>query len=106
MNWDAIAAVGELLGASAVLVTLIYLAVQIRQNTSAVATATYESTMTGFNDINIVVAGGRVEHLPKEAAQFLEQPGCRITSAQIQAADQYRAHRLLAGQQYSAFGFH
>jgi len=57
MNWDAIAAVGELLGASAVLVTLIYLAVQIRQNTSAVATATYESTMTGFNDINIVVAG-------------------------------------------------
>ena len=57
MNWDAIGAVGELLGASAVLITLIYLAVQIRQNTSAVATATYESTMTGFNDINIVVAG-------------------------------------------------
>ena len=53
MNWDAIGAVGELLGASAVLVTLIYLAVQIRQNTSAAATATYESTMTGFNDINI-----------------------------------------------------
>ena len=42
---------------SAVLATLIYLAVQIRQNTSAVATATYESTMTGFNDINIVVVG-------------------------------------------------
>ena len=57
MNWDAIAAVGELLGASAVLVTLIYLAIQIRQNTSAVATATYESTMTGLNDINVVVAG-------------------------------------------------
>ena len=57
MNWDAIGAVGELLGAAAVLFTLIYLAVQIRQNTSAVATATYESTMTGFNDINIVVAG-------------------------------------------------
>lgn len=57
MNWDAIGAMGEILGALAVLVTLIYLAVQIRQNTSAVATATYESTMTGFNDINVVVAG-------------------------------------------------
>lgn len=56
MDWEAIAAVGELLGASAVLITLIYLAVQIRQNTAAVATSTYESVMTGFNDINVVVA--------------------------------------------------
>ncbi len=56
LNWEAIAAVGQLVGALAVLITLIYLAVQIRQNTAAVATATYESTMTGFNDINVVVA--------------------------------------------------
>lgn len=35
MNWDAIGAVGELLGATAVLVTLIYLAVQVRQGNSA-----------------------------------------------------------------------
>ncbi len=33
MNWDAIAAIGEILGASAVLVTLVYLSVQISQNT-------------------------------------------------------------------------
>lgn len=56
MNWEAISAVGQLVGAVAVLVTLICLAVQIRQNTAAVATATYESTMTGFNDINVLVA--------------------------------------------------
>jgi hypothetical protein len=56
MNWEAISAVGRLVGAVAVLVTLIYLAVQIRQNTAAVATATCESTMIGFNDINVVVA--------------------------------------------------
>ena len=31
MNWDAIGALGELVGATAVLVTLIYLAIQIRQ---------------------------------------------------------------------------
>ena len=33
MNWDAIGAIGEIIGAVAVLVTLIYLATQIRQNT-------------------------------------------------------------------------
>jgi len=31
MNWDALGAIGELVGATAVLVTLIYLAVQVRQ---------------------------------------------------------------------------
>ncbi len=32
MNWDAIGAIGEVIGAIAVLITLAYLAVQIRQN--------------------------------------------------------------------------
>jgi len=36
MNWDAIAAIGELVGATAVLATLIYLAVQIRQNSRSI----------------------------------------------------------------------
>ncbi len=56
MNWEAIAAVGQLVGALAVLVTLIYLGVQITQTPAAVATPTYKSSMTGFNDINVVVA--------------------------------------------------
>ena len=33
MDWDAISAIGEVVGAAAVVVTLIYLSVQIRQNT-------------------------------------------------------------------------
>jgi hypothetical protein len=33
MNWDALGAIGEIIGAVAVVATLIYLAVQIRQNT-------------------------------------------------------------------------
>jgi hypothetical protein len=33
MNWEAIGAVGEVLGGLAVLVTLIYLSIQVRQNT-------------------------------------------------------------------------
>lgn len=35
MNWDAMGAVGEIVGAIAVLATLIYLAAQIRQNAQA-----------------------------------------------------------------------
>jgi hypothetical protein len=36
MNWDAISAVGEIVGALAVMVFLGYLAIQIRQNTESV----------------------------------------------------------------------
>ncbi len=52
MNWDAIGAIGEILGAIAVLITLAYLAIQIRQNTQSVATSVYESAMSGFNEVN------------------------------------------------------
>ena len=34
MNWDAIGAIGEIIGALAVFLTLVYLATQIRQNTT------------------------------------------------------------------------
>ena len=128
MNWEAISAIGQLIGALAVIITIIYLAIQMKQNTAAVATSTYESTMTGFNDINVIVAStpelasiinrgcmntdkltetenvqfnfilrcytnqwwklyklydrgslGKSEWsiFAKEAAQFLEQPGCK-----------------------------
>ena len=41
MNWDALGAVGEIIGAVAVILTVGYLALQIRQNTAAVrSTAT------------------------------------------------------------------
>jgi hypothetical protein len=56
MNWEALAAIGEILGATAVLVTIAYLAVQVRQNTASVATATWDSVLTGFNEINVAVA--------------------------------------------------
>jgi hypothetical protein len=157
MNWEAIAAIGEMLGALAVLVTLLYLAVQIKQNTSAVATATYESTMTGFNDINVVVAGNPAlsslidrgcqnadslnageavqfnfllrcyanqwwklfklyerGSLPghewrifaREAAQFLDQPGCKPFCAQNALfADLYTELDKHRGGVISDFGF-
>jgi hypothetical protein len=43
MNWDAIGAIGELIGASAVVATLAYLAYQTRENTHALKSQTRSS---------------------------------------------------------------
>lgn len=55
MNWDAISAIGEIVGAVAVVLTLVYLTVQIRQNTAVVSTATQDSITAGFNSVNQAV---------------------------------------------------
>ena len=44
MNWDAVAAVSEVVGAIAIVITLIYLAQQLRQNTKAIKSATWQAT--------------------------------------------------------------
>ncbi len=43
MNWEALGSVGEFVGAIGVIASLIYLAVQIRQNTRSLRAGTYES---------------------------------------------------------------
>jgi len=45
MNWDAIGAVGEITGALGVLVSLIYVAVQIRKNTRALERESHQSLL-------------------------------------------------------------
>jgi hypothetical protein len=50
MNWDAIAALAELLGAVAVLASLVYLAAQIRQNTQMVKSSIRQQLTTTTQD--------------------------------------------------------
>ena len=50
MNWEALGAIGELVGATGVIGTLGYLAVQIRQNSHAVKTATAQSVIAAVNE--------------------------------------------------------
>ena len=52
MNWDALGAIGEIAGAVAVIVTLIYLARQIRQNTVATRLSTSHSIASAARDWN------------------------------------------------------
>jgi len=49
MNWNAIGAIGEIVGALAVFVTLVYLAKQLRENTASSKVATSWSMMSTFN---------------------------------------------------------
>jgi hypothetical protein len=49
MNWNAIGAGGEILGAIAVVISLGYLATQIRSNTSALRRAASRDAVTGVN---------------------------------------------------------
>ena len=48
MNWEAIGAIGEVLGATLVGATLIYLAYQLRQNTSALTSSTFQAVSSSM----------------------------------------------------------
>lgn len=54
MNWDAIGAIGEILGALAVVLTLGYLAIQVRQNTHGMKVAAkleIDKQFTSYTDL-------------------------------------------------------
>jgi hypothetical protein len=51
MSWEAIGAIGSIVGSVAVVCTLAYLALQMKQNTKALTTSMYETAMGGFNEV-------------------------------------------------------
>ena len=55
MNWEAIGAIGEILGALTVIGSLIFVGSQIRQHTAAVRTSTSQSHVEGYNSIIIPI---------------------------------------------------
>jgi len=52
MNWEAIGAVAEAIGALGVIATLIYLSVQVQQNTKAIKIQTYNAFTNQFREWN------------------------------------------------------
>ena len=51
MNWEAIGAVAEFLGAISVFITLVYLAIQVRENSKIQTITTYNSVVGGFSEL-------------------------------------------------------
>ncbi len=56
MNWEAIGAVGEVLGAVGVIVTLAYLAVQIRANTRTMSAESRRAVRQSSREVNLRIA--------------------------------------------------
>jgi hypothetical protein len=79
MNWDAIGAAAETLGAIGVIVTLGYLAIQVRQNTKTLKAQIHESMTTGYLSIveigaaNAKVLSAGVKASPEEFASFSDE---------------------------------
>ena len=53
MNWEAIGAIGEITGALAVVVTLVYLSFQLRHNTYATRASTAQALEDSINNGNL-----------------------------------------------------
>jgi len=55
VNWDAIGAIGEVIGGVGVVASLLYLAVQTRQNTRAVRVASFHQVADSFSELSLAV---------------------------------------------------
>jgi hypothetical protein len=60
MNWEALGALGEIAGAAAVIVTLVYLSVQIRQNTKASRVAAVQAASENSSRFSELIAADPV----------------------------------------------
>jgi len=89
MNWEAIGAVGEILGALAVLITLIYLANQIRQHTIATRAATHSAVADAAREFNLALATS--PELARALATWPEDPSDASPVDQVQILSLWRA---------------
>ncbi len=85
MSWEAIGAMGSLLGAISVLLTLLYLAKQIKENSKLLTTSVYQTAIDGYNEM---------------ATMFLENPELARNllmdkPAQLSEVDAYKLNLIL-----------
>lgn len=87
MNWDALGAVGEVVGAIAVVATLIYFSVQIRQNTRAVQIDRGGAASTKLGEIHAMIVTNN------DLADLIVK--CRNPSTgNLSSADEERVRRI------------
>ena len=80
MNWDAVAAIGQIIGALAVVATLFYLAVQIRQNSQIVEEHSrqirlgeVDATVQSFSRYRALLAQSHMADIYSRGRHNLEQ---------------------------------
>ena len=95
MNWDAIVALSQIVAAVGVILSLIFVGFQIRQNTRALQRAEHNSTMEQWTVIRQAIAQNRdIAELMTAGLQ-----GERV----LDAADQLRLEQMLQENAWAAF---
>ena len=82
VNWDAIAAIGEILGATAVVVSLLYVAREVRSNTKAMKASAGFDSAGKMADLNLGLAASIMGD-----AQYQQGGESRFTRLVAQAYD-------------------
>jgi len=89
LNWDAVIAFAEVIGALAVLITLGYLAIQTRDNVRVMRSRAVWDAQVSFVEVNEVLGdGGTVSQLMYKA---LSETG------ELSSYEKYLAHRFCRG---------
>jgi hypothetical protein len=92
MNWNAIGAVGEIVGALAVVFTLIYLARQISQNTGVSSAEQNRAVMESYADFNnVILANAEVAELLVK----LEEPEVNDLTPRERVQIRHLVYRLM-----------
>lgn len=89
MNWEAIGAIGEILGAGAVVITLIYLTAQLKQNSQQIRINSSQTAMSDYS-------GRIIDVLSNPESLVLFRNGLRgMTSLSMD--EQARFHAIMLG---------
>src|SRR5690349_17998550 len=95
MNWDAIVAISQLVAAVGVVLSLIFVGLQIKQNTRALQRAEHNSTMEQWTVIRQAIAQNRDIAELMTSGLHGERP--------LDAADQLRLEQMLQENAWAAF---
>jgi hypothetical protein len=95
MNWDAIVAISQLVAAAGVILSLVFVGLQIKQNTRALQRTEHNSTMEQWTVIRQAIAQNR------DIAELMTA-GLQGERA-LDAADQLRLEQMLAEHIWAAF---
>jgi hypothetical protein len=103
MNWDAIGAIGEVVGAVGVIVSLLYLALQIRQNSNVVRSATRQAISTTQVELGFRIAESSDLRASMAKLWGLGDPPTAAQDTEIRNLFLYRAFWRAYENQYHQF---
>jgi len=95
MNWDAIVAISQLIAAVGVILSLVFVGLQVRQNTAALQRNEHNSTMAEWSVIRMAIAENR------DIAELMTA-GLNAERS-MDAADQLRLEQMLAEYAWASF---